>query len=238
MFDLDIHQPAAFADQFDFSFVGAFEITRFAVHRVPDHRPENAHRTGGDEHHVPAEFMLQPGQYRRQEREADKLPGGVETDGRGAFTFREPGGDYAAVDRIGRGFEGTDGHAQDEQRNEAAGEPEHHRGDRPQQQCSGVEDARRNAVHQPAAGDLHGGIGPAECGENQPDVDRVDAQVAGQRRGGDRQVAAVQIVDHHRDEQQHHDEKTLAAGRRQRRLPGKGLRLHGECLFLCLLRSM
>jgi hypothetical protein len=30
---------------------------------------------------------------------------------------------------------------------------------------------------------------------------------------GDRQVAAVEVVDHHGDEQQHHDEKPLAAGR-------------------------
>ncbi|MNL09870.1 hypothetical protein D3C87_1306480 [compost metagenome] len=131
MFRLDIHQPAAFADQVDFGLVGAFEIPWLAIHRVPDCRPNDPHRARGDEDHVPAELVLQPGQNRRQERQADELPGGVETDGRGAFTLWEPSRDYAAVDRIRRRFERTDGHAQDEQRDEAARETEHHRGDRP-----------------------------------------------------------------------------------------------------------
>ncbi|MNY08093.1 hypothetical protein D3C86_1409260 [compost metagenome] len=187
---------------------------------------------------MPAEFVLQPGQHRRQEGQADELPGGVETDGRGALALGEPGGDHAAVDRIGRRLEGPDRHAQHEQRDEAAGETEHHGGNRPQQQRCRVKDAWRYAVYQPAAGDLHGRVGPAEGREDQADMNRVDAQVTGQCRGGNRQVAAVQVVDHHGDEQQHHDEKTLAAGRHQRRLPGEGLRLHGGCLFLWLLRSI
>lgn len=150
----------------------------------------------------------------------------------------KPGGNHAAVNGIGRRLKRTNGHAQDEQRDEAGGEAEHHSGNRPQQQGNAVENARRHAIHQPAAGDLHGSVGPAEGGENQSDVNGVDAQLARQRRGGDRQVAAVKVVDDHGDEQQHHDEKTLTAGCHQRRLPGEGLRLHGGCLFLCLLRSM
>ncbi|MOA07053.1 hypothetical protein D3C78_1267290 [compost metagenome] len=187
---------------------------------------------------MPAEFVLQPGQHRRQEGQTDELPGGIETDGRGTLALGEPGGDHTAVDRVRRRFQGADCHAQHEQRDEAAGEAEHHRGHRPQQQGNTVKDARWHAIHQPAAGDLHGRVGPAERREDQADVDRVDAQVTGQCRGSDGQVAAVQVVDHHGDEQQHHDEKTLAAGRHQRRLPGEGLRLHEGCLFLWLLRSM
>jgi hypothetical protein len=44
-------------------------------------------------------------------------------------------------------------------------------------------------------------------------MDRVDAQFAGQRGSGNRQVAAVEVVDHHGDEQQHHDEEALSARR-------------------------
>ena len=35
------------------------EVTRLAVHRVPDPGPDNAHSTGADKHHVPAPLMLQ-----------------------------------------------------------------------------------------------------------------------------------------------------------------------------------
>src|SRR5471030_2387473 len=223
---LHIHQPAAFADQLDFSRIGAFEVLRLAVHRVPDQRPHNAHATGGDKHHVPAERVLQPGQYRREKRQPDKLAGGVNANGRGTLAFGKPGGDHATVDRIGRRFQRADRHAQHKQRDKAGGKTEHHGGNRPQQQGHGVENAGRHTVHQPAAGDLHGGVGPAERREDQPDMHRVDAQLAGQRRGGNRQVAAVEVVDHHGDKQQHHDEETLSAGRDKRSLPGEGFRVH------------
>ncbi|MNP75708.1 hypothetical protein D3C76_1728140 [compost metagenome] len=75
--------------------------------------------------------MLQPRQYRRQESQADELSRRVETDGRGTLTLREPGGNHATVDRIGRRFQGTDRHAQYEQGDEAARETEHDRGNRP-----------------------------------------------------------------------------------------------------------
>ncbi len=212
---LDVHQPATLLDQLDFLLIDALEITWLAIHRVPDQRPQHADSTGSDKHHVPAVVRLQPGQHRGQKRQTNELSGGVDADGGSPLALGKPGGDHAAVDRISRRFQRTNRHAQYEQGDEAGGEAEHDGRDGPQQQGCGVENARRHAVHQPAPGQLHGGVGPAERGKDQPDMHRVKAQFGGQRWCGDRQVAAVQVVDHYGDEQQHHDKETLAGRRHQ-----------------------
>ncbi|MNQ14557.1 hypothetical protein D3C85_275110 [compost metagenome] len=157
--------------------------------------------------------MLQPGEHRSEKCQTNELSRRVKTNRRGAFPLGKPRRDHTAVDRISRRFQRTDRHAQYKQRDETRSETEHHRSHRPQQQRDAVKNARRHAIDQPAAGDLHRGVSPAERGENQTDVNRIDAQLTGQRRRSNRQVAAVEVVDDHGDKQQHHDEKTLTAGR-------------------------
>ena len=80
-------------------------------------------------------------------------------------------------------------------------------GHRPERDQCGVEPARMQPVHQPATGDLANHIAPAEGREDESHLDRIDGQVLGQQRRGNRQVGAVQIVDDDRDEQQRHDDE-------------------------------
>ena len=70
-------------------------------------------------------------------------------------------------------------------------------------------------VHQPAAGQLERRVGPAECREHQAELHGIQMEIARQARRGDRDVAAVEVVDDHGDEQQSHDAEP-PIGRRHR----------------------
>ena len=85
-----------------------------------------------------------------------------------------------------------------------------------------------HAIDQPAAGDLQRRVGPAERREHHAELHRVQAELGGDARRGDREVAAVEVVDHHGNEQQRHDQETAAGGyhhgsrRGRRRRSGEG----------------
>ncbi len=70
----------------------------------------------------PAERHFQPGQQGGQEGEADELRGGVDGDAGGTLALAEPGGGDAVVDQEARYLEQPDGHAQDDQHDQAGGQ--------------------------------------------------------------------------------------------------------------------
>ncbi len=165
---------------------------------------------------------------RGQESQPDELGGGIDGDARGPLALAEPGGGDAVVDQEAGYLEQPDRHAQDDQHHQAGGQPEAERGDRPQQDGDGIQHPRMHAIDQPAAGDLQRRVGPAERREHHAELHRVQAELAGDARRGDRQVAAVEVVDHHGNEQQRHDQEAAAGGchhgsrRGRRRRLGEG----------------
>ncbi|CAH2601978.1 protein of unknown function [Rhodovastum atsumiense] len=77
--------------------------------------------------------------------------------------------------------------------------------DRPEQQAHAIDQRGAVAVEHPAAGDLHGGVGPAEGRERQPHGDGVEAQLGPHRRGRDRERGPVDVVEGGDDEDQSQD---------------------------------
>ena len=117
-----IHQATAVADVVQLGFGDAFGQTRRLVNLEPDQRPDNANPTGDDEHPMPAQQLLDPDQQRRQERQADKLSGGIKANGGGALMFREPAGHHAVVGGECRRFENPSDRAQANQRHQSGRE--------------------------------------------------------------------------------------------------------------------
>ena len=70
-------------------------------------------------------------------------------------------------------------------------------------------------VHQPAARKLERRVGPAEGGKHQAELNRIEMKFAGQAGRGDRDVAAIEVVDDDGNEQQPHDAEP-PVGRSQR----------------------
>ena len=78
--------------------------------------------------------------------------------------------------------------------------------DAPQDRCGGNNQSRPVAVGKPASRDLHERIGPEERTEDDALRRRVDPELLADRRHGDRQGGAVDIVDG--DDQQNEQEYT------------------------------
>src|ERR1700749_1175144 len=68
------------------------------------------------------------------------------------------------------------------------------------------------AVDEPPEWDLQRNIGPAEAGENDPQLHRGKVQGPGELRPYDGDVAAIEVIYHHDDEQQHGDEESSPGG--------------------------
>ncbi|AEW71454.1 hypothetical protein EcWSU1_00014 [Enterobacter ludwigii] len=162
-----IHQAATVADIVQFSFADTFGETRRLIDLEPDQRPDNADPPGHNKDPMPAQQFLDPDQQRRQECQADKLPGGVEPNGRGAFMLREPAGHHAVIGRKRRGFENPGDRTQANQRHQPGGKALEQGRHRPAEDGNEIGQARADAVKEPAAGDLAQRIQP---GKRRKDV--------------------------------------------------------------------
>jgi hypothetical protein len=67
-----------------------------------------------------------------------------------------------------------------------------------------------DAIDQPAAGDLQRRISPPKRREHHTKLHWIQFELPGDAGRGDREVAAVEIVDHHGNEQQHHNQEAPA----------------------------
>ena len=176
-----IHQAAARFDQFDLRRIGA-GVARVAIAEPPHQAPDQAANAGGEEYRAPAMRRLQPQQQGLQKGQADELRGGIKADGAGAFAVGKPAGHHLIVDGIGRRFQRADQQAQREQADEAADNAQKGGRHRPQDQDGGIEIARPDTVHQPAAGNLEQGIGPAEARQDPAHMLGIDAQLLAHQR--------------------------------------------------------
>ena len=200
-----IDQPAARLDQFDFRRIGA-GVARIAIAKPPHQAPGQATDAGHEKHRPPAMHRLQFQQQRLQEGQADELRGGVEADRAGPFSVGKPGGHHLVVDGIGRRFQRTDQQAKAKQGDKASDNAQENRRDRPQDQDGGIEIARPDTVHQPAAGDLEQGVGPAETRQDPAHMLGINAQLLAHQGRGQGDVAAVQEGDGDADKNhQHHN---------------------------------
>ncbi|KAF5275154.1 hypothetical protein FQA39_LY18672 [Lamprigera yunnana] len=207
-----IDQAAALLDQLDLGGIGCLELARLAIDQPPDGTPHDAQGTGDDEDHVQAVLVLQPAEHRGEKGQAHELTRGVESNRRGPFALGEPGGDHAVVDGVGRCLEPAHQQAQRHQHGKAGAKAHQQGGGGPEDQRQRIQQARRHAIDQPAAGDLHGRISPAEGRQNQSFLHGGELKLLLQRGQRDREIAAVQVVDDHGDEQHSPDEVAAAGG--------------------------
>ena len=200
-----IGDAAALGDLADFRGVDVRMFGRIAIAAKEHERPEQAERSGDEEYRRPAELEFQPHQHRGQERQPDRFRRSIDGDAGGAFLLAEPRGRDPVVDQEGRHLEEAHRHAQRDQHDKAVRQPQRECRQRPEHDDQGIQDARMHPIHQPAAGQLERRVGPAECGEHQAELHRIQMEIARQGGRGDRDVAAVEVVDDHGDEQQSHD---------------------------------
>ncbi len=161
-----IHQTAAVADIVQLGFADAFGQTRWLINLNPDKRPDDADPAGDNKHPMPAQQLLDPDQQRSQEREADKLAGGIEPNGRSTLMFREPTGDHTVVGRERRGFENPGNGAQTNQRHQTGCEALEQRRHGPAENRNKIGQARADAVEEPAARYLAQRIEPGKGRED------------------------------------------------------------------------
>ena len=73
---------------------------------------------------------------------------------------------------------------------------------RPEQEPGCYHPVGVQPVHQPAADKLHRGVGPKKCGEQNAQLCDRNAQLVFQKRGSNREIAAVNVVDESTNSQQ------------------------------------
>ena len=136
----------------------------------------------------------------------------MKAPGPGPLTVGKPGRHHLVVDHVGRRFQRADQKPQREQSNKTADQAQAGGGHRPQDQDSGIEIAGTDVIHQPAAGNLAEGIGPAEARQDPAHLHIVESQFLAHGGRGDGDVAAVQIGDDHTDEQHQHHHVAMTCG--------------------------
>jgi hypothetical protein len=83
-------QAATVANVLNFRFIDAGGFGGIAITPKPDCRPEETGHAGEDKNRMPAETFLCQHENRRQEGEADVLPGSVTADRARTFAFGKP----------------------------------------------------------------------------------------------------------------------------------------------------
>jgi len=152
---------------------------------------------------------------------------------------REPGRHDPAVGRERRRLGRADQEAQPEQQRERRRTGEEadaalqQREQRPGEDAERIDDARPEAIEQPAARQLRDHVRPAERREDEAHLHMAQVHRAGQRRARDRDRRAIRVVDG-RDREQHGQHEPAHAG-----APGRCRRGRRQCLKRihdCLLR--
>ncbi len=148
----------------------------------------------------------------REKGEADILAGDEERDAAGTLVFWQPVGDDAVVDGKGRRLERAEGETQAEDAGEGGDEAEQGGAERPEEDHAGVEEAWSDAVDEQRAGDLQRRVGPGEGGEDETEFDGREVQILADGGTGDRDAAAVHVIDDGRDKEEHDHEPADAGG--------------------------
>ena len=182
--------------------------------RRQDH-PDRAHH---EEDVAPSEGVCDRAHDRREDHQREVL-GRVEDGRRRPSLGRgEPRGHDAAVAGERRRFGKAEQEAEEEQGGHRDGGRQHadktlqEREDRPDEHAQDVHALRAEPVEEPATRDLREDVSPAERGEDVPHRDRIEREVLGERRSGDRECRPVGVVHRRRHEQEPDNQVTGGQG--------------------------
>ena len=187
----------------------------------PGPQPEQRAAAEHEKGRLPAEAGHQHATDKRPERRSQRV-----ADRQKAIGPTEAGHRHRRGENLRRAGEGctfakAEHQPQKDQHDKAVAHPDQQGRARPERGAGGQHAMRAEALPQPSDGHLRRRVGPVEGRHDQSELLLAQMQVILDQMRGERQCAAVDVVDKEPDRQHHNDAAERPAGRRwQRRRPG------------------
>ncbi len=173
----------------------------------PGNDPEQGQPAEDHEHRAPAVRCNDQPAGERADNGAERNPYRDGAVGDAALLWRDVAGDDLGGAGKRNAFAETQQEPENDQAGKAARQPHQHRADRPQRDAGGEQAIDAPAVARPADEILDRRIDPEEGRHREPELGRAKPQFGLQQRRGDRDRAAVDIIEQHGEAEQKHQAK-------------------------------
>jgi len=161
----------------------------------PRHEPEEADRAEEEEERTPAK----PGDEESTEKKAkpgtEEKTGAEHGIGETAVIVGKIESQNFAIRRIGDRLAEAEQQAQSEEQGEGMNESREGGGDRPKREAGSEDEVDVETIHQPSGNQLGEAVGPEESGEEEAEARGGEGEFILEKRCGDGEIAAVDVVD-------------------------------------------